>query len=142
MNEQDLTRFLTAQERDYTTALTEIKSGRKRSHWMWYIFPQIAGLGFSETSKFYALKDQAEAEAYLAHPVLGQRLIEISKVLLALDDDHATRIFGSPDDLKLKSSMTLFAVLPNTDPVFKEILTRFFNGIQDWETIRLLKGTA
>src|ERR1700709_704106 len=112
MNEQDLSRFLTAQEKDYATALAEIKNGRKRSHWMWYIFPQIAGLGFSETSRFYALKDQAEAEAYLQHPVLGSRLIEISKALLEIEDNHATRIFGNPDDLKLKSSMTLFSALP------------------------------
>lgn len=135
----DLERFLAAQARDYETALAEIKGGRKRSHWMWYIFPQIAGLGFSDTSKFYALKDQAEAEAYLQHPILGKRLVEISEALLALQDDHASRIFGSPDDLKLKSSMTLFSVLPDADPVFKQVLNKFFNGIQDWETIRLLK---
>jgi uncharacterized protein (DUF1810 family) len=135
----DLNRFLTAQERDYETALAEIKSGRKRSHWMWYIFPQIAGLGFSETSKFYALEDQAEAEAYFQHQVLGSRLIEISKALLELEDDYATRIFGSPDDLKLKSSMTLFAALPATDPVFGQVLVRFYNGIRDWETLRLLE---
>jgi uncharacterized protein (DUF1810 family) len=140
MQEQDLTRFLTAQERDYATALAEIKSGRKRSHWMWYIFPQIAGLGFSETSKFYAIKDQAEADAYLQHPVLGKRLIEISRALLELEDNHATRIFGSPDDLKLKSSMTLFAALPNTDPVFNLVLAKFFNGIPDWVTLNLLRA--
>jgi len=138
----DLNRFLTAQERDYAVALAEIKSGRKRSHWMWYIFPQLAGLGFSETSKFYALKDPAEAEAYLQHPVLGQRLIAISKALLELEDNHASRIFGSPDDLKLKSSMTLFGSLPGTDPVFGQVLTKYFNGIQDWETLRLLKATT
>jgi uncharacterized protein (DUF1810 family) len=134
----DLTRFLTAQERDYATALAEIKSGRKRSHWMWYIFPQIAGLGLSETSKFYALKDQPEAEAYLQHPILGQRLIDLSKALLELEDNHATRILGSPDDMKLKSSMTLFAALPNTDPIFGQVLAKFYNGIRDWETLRLL----
>jgi uncharacterized protein (DUF1810 family) len=139
MNQQDLSRFLTAQERDYETALAEIKGGRKRSHWMWYIFPQIAGLGFSETSKFYSLNSQAEAEAYLNHPVLGKRLIEISTELLELQDDHAVRIFGSPDDLKLKSSMTLFAALPDTDPVFGKVLSKFFNGIKDLDTIRLLK---
>ena len=138
MYKQDLSRFVKAQEQDYATALAEIKSGRKRSHWMWYIFPQIAGLGFSETSKFYALKNQEEAEAYLAHPVLGRRLIEICNALLMLEDDHATRIFGSPDDLKLKSSITLFAVLPATNPVFERVLTKYFNGIKDWETLRLL----
>ncbi|MES2809941.1 MAG: DUF1810 domain-containing protein [Bacteroidota bacterium] len=142
MNQADLTRFLTAQQRDYATALEEIKSGRKRSHWMWYIFPQIAGLGFSETSKFYALKDQTEAEAYLSHPVLGKRLIEISTALIELEDDHAVRIFGSPDDLKLKSSMTLFAALPNTHEVFGKVLTKFYNGMSDLDTIRLLKQLA
>jgi len=106
---------------------------------MWYIFPQIAGLGFSETSKFYALKDQAEAEAYLQHPVLGRRLIDISKALLELEDNHASRIFGSPDDLKLKSSMTLFASLPGADPVFGQVLVKFYNDIRDWETLRLLQ---
>jgi uncharacterized protein (DUF1810 family) len=140
MNEQDLSRFLIAQERDYATALSEIQSGKKRSHWMWYIFPQIAGLGLSETSKFYALKDKTEAEAYLNHPILGQRLIEISKALLGLEDNHATRIFGNPDDIKLKSSMTLFSVLPGADPVFTQVLAKYFNGIQDWETISLLKN--
>jgi uncharacterized protein (DUF1810 family) len=142
MSQADLTRFLTAQERDYATALQEIKGGRKRSHWMWYIFPQIAGLGFSETSKFYSLKDQQEAQAYLTHPVLGERLIEISTALLELEDDHATRIFGSPDDLKLKSSMTLFAALPNTNAVFGKVLTKFFNGMADLDTLRLLKTTS
>jgi uncharacterized protein (DUF1810 family) len=143
-NYMDLNRFLTAQERDYERALTEIKNGLKRSHWMWYIFPQIAGLGLSETSRFYAIKDKAEAEAYLLHPILGSRLIEISKALVDLEDNHATRIFGSPDDLKLKSSMTLFAALPGTDPVFTQVLIKYFNGIKDWETLRLinLSGTA
>jgi uncharacterized protein (DUF1810 family) len=144
LNNMDLNRFLTAQEREYERALAEIKNGRKRSHWMWYIFPQIVGLGLSDTSRFYAIKDQAEAEAYLLHPILGNRLIEISKALVDLEDNHATRIFGSPDDLKLKSSMTLFAALPGTDPVFSQVLTKYFNGIKDWETLRLinLSGTA
>jgi uncharacterized protein (DUF1810 family) len=139
MNEQDLSRFLSAQERDYATALAEIRDGRKRSHWMWYIFPQIAGLGFSETSKFYALKDQAEAEAYLNHPILGKRLIEISNALLELEDNHAVRILGSPDDLKLKSCMTLFAALPNADTVFGKVLAKFYNGMADLDTVRLLR---
>lgn len=138
MSEQDLTRFLTAQEKDYATALAEIQSGKKRSHWMWYIFPQIAGLGLSETSKLYAIKDKAEAEVYLKHPVLGQRLVEISEALMALEGDHATRIFGSPDDMKLKSSMTLFAALPGADPVFAQVLKKFFNGIHDWMTLNRL----
>ena len=133
-----LTRFLTAQESAYPTALAEIKSGRKRSHWMWYIFPQIQGLGFSETSRYYAIRDEAEAQAYLRHPVLGGRLVEISNALLALPSNNATTVFGSPDDLKLKSSMTLFAALPATNPVFEAVLAKFFNGTADEKTRRLL----
>jgi len=132
--ETDLKRFVDAQRDDYETALSEIKSGRKRSHWMWYIFPQILGLGFSSTSKFYAIKDRDEAVAYLCHPILGERLISISKELLKAPTDNANAIFGSPDDLKLKSCMTLFAALPNTDSVFAAVLEKFFGGIGDEKT--------
>src|SRR5687768_7508760 len=112
----NLQRFITAQQNDYPAALAEIKQGRKRSHWMWYIFPQIAGLGFSETSRYYALKNIAEAQEYLNHPILGSRLIEICTVLLKLPTNNATHVFGSPDDLKLRSCITLFAVLQHTNP--------------------------
>ncbi len=108
---------------------------------MWYIFPQIRGLGFSETSKFYAIQDRAEAEAYLQHPVLGPRLLEISRALLALPGTNATAIFGSPDDVKLKSSMTLFSCVPNADPIFEQVLDKFFHGDPDGKTLRLLSGT-
>ena len=138
INIPTLTRFLTAQESAYPTALAEIKNGRKCSHWMWYIFPQIQGLGFSETSRYYAIRDEAEAQAYLRHPVLGGRLVEISNALLALPSNNATTVFGSPDDLKLKSSMTLFAALPATNSVFEAVLTKFFNGAADEKTRRLL----
>lgn len=134
-----LQRFLDAQQRDYTTALTEIRGGRKRSHWMWYIFPQIQGLGYSETARFYAIQGQQEAEAYLQHPVLGPRLAEISEALLALDSSDATRIMGSPDDVKLRSSMTLFAALEGTNPVFQRVLAKFFGGNQDEKTLQLLR---
>lgn len=110
---RDLQRFLDAQERDYRTALAEIKNGRKQSHWMWYIFPQIDGLGFSSTAKFYAIKDLTEAKNYFAHPVLGERLVEISKAMLEIEGKTANQILGSPDDMKLKSSMTLFGALEN-----------------------------
>src|ERR1700733_8570702 len=100
-----LERFVKAQERDYAVALSEIKSGRKCSHWMWYIFPQVAGLGFSEMSRYYGIKDLHEAAEYLAHPLLGKRLMEIASALLELPGNDATAIFGSPDDLKLHSSM-------------------------------------
>src|SRR4051794_15709032 len=102
--ENSLERFVEAQESDYEAALSEIENGRKQSHWMWYIFPQVQGLGFSETSKFYAIRNFNEAEEYLKHPVLGSRLILICTELLKLASKDANRIFGSPDDLKLKSS--------------------------------------
>lgn len=133
-----LQRFLDAQATDYPIALAEIKAGRKRSHWMWYIFPQIQGLGFSETSKHYAIKDAAEAAAYLQHPVLGGRLVEICQALLAGAGSDASRVFGSPDDAKLKSSMTLFAAVPGTSPVFEAVLAKFFAGASDSKTLQLL----
>ncbi|GAA4011174.1 DUF1810 domain-containing protein [Hymenobacter fastidiosus] len=135
--DNSLQRFLTAQETDYALALAEVKAGRKRSHWMWCIFPQIQGLGFSETSKLYAIKDRQEAGDYLKHPVLGGRLISIGQELLKLDSSDATRIFGSPDDLKLKSSMTLFAAV-GSNPVFQAVLDRFFRGAPDNQTLQLL----
>jgi len=138
IKENTLARFLDAQQADYQTALSEIKNGRKRSHWMWYIFPQIHGLGFSETSKFYAIKDATEAEEYLAHPVLGSRLVEISSELLKQQGNDAYRIFGSPDDMKLKSSMTLFAALRATTPVFQQVLDKFYGGAKDSKTLQLL----
>lgn len=136
--ENDLKRFIDAQEKDYLTALSELKNGRKQSHWMWYIFPQIQGLGISETSNFYAVRDIDEAAAYLSHPVLGERLIRISKELLALKNNDANKIFGSPDDLKLRSSMTLFASLPGTNPVFRLVLDKFFNGVEDNKTLKII----
>lgn len=138
-NEAALQRFLDAQERDYATALSEIKSGGKRSHWMWYIFPQIDGLGYSEMTKRYAIKDLPEATAYLAHGLLGARLIAISKALLELSGSNATQVMGSPDDLKLRSSMTLFSQVPGADPVFEAVLHKFFRGKKDPSTMEILK---
>jgi uncharacterized protein (DUF1810 family) len=138
MAKSRLERFVNAQETDYDTALSEIRAGRKRTHWMWYIFPQVEGLGFRETSRYYAVKGIAEAEDYFRHPLLGQRLIQISNELLHLDTSDATAIFGSPDDLKLKSCMTLFALLPQTDPVFASVLSKFFGGRMDELTVRLI----
>ena len=134
----DLKRFLDAQENDFERALAEIKRGRKQSHWMWYIFPQIAGLGSSGTSRFYAVKDRAEAELYLAHPVLGARLVEISEALLEIEGKTANQIFGSPDDVKLKSSMTLFGSLKNSHPIFQRVLAKYFNGTKDRRTLDLI----
>ncbi len=135
----NLEKFIEAQKADYAVALAEIKRGKKQSHWMWYIFPQIEGLGFSSTSKYYAIKNLDEAAAYLKHEILGKRLIEITGVLLLLETNDAHKIFGSPDDLKLKSSMTLFAAVPDTDKVFEMVLEKFFNGAKDNKTLQLLK---
>ena len=133
-----LERFIDAQSATYDTALSEIKNGKKQGHWMWFIFPQIKGLGFSETSKYYAIKDIDEAKEFLKHPVLGKRLTVIANELLKLDVNDATKIFGSPDDIKLKSSMTLFSSLPGTSSVFQQVLDKYFKGIKDLKTLQLL----
>jgi uncharacterized protein (DUF1810 family) len=138
--EYNLQRFLDAQKYSYTAAFSEIKAGKKVSHWMWFVFPQIGGLGFSETSKRYAIADLKEAELYLAHPVLGQRLVEISEHLLEVPGKSAFEIFGTPDDLKLKSCMTLFSLTTDAPSVFQNVLNRYFEGEKDARTLRLLKG--
>ncbi len=138
MNNNNLQRFLNAQENDYPIALSEIKKSRKKNHWMWYIFPQLKGLGISTTSIFYAIKDKEEAEAYLNHPVLGNRLVEICNELLKLKSNDAYQIFDI-DDKKLKSSITLFALLENTNPVFHSVLEKFFQGKKDNRTLKLLQ---
>jgi len=135
----DLEKFLEAQEKDYSIALAEIKNGRKQSHWIWYIFPQIAGLGFSGTSAFYAIEDLQHASDYLQHPVLGSRLIEVSRSILGIEGKTARQILGSPDDLKLRSSMTLFSLADQSDPVFAAVLDKYFEGKPDPKTIALLK---
>ena len=136
---KNLKRYLDAQTGVYESALKEIGNGRKIGHWMWYIFPQISGLGFSETSRRYALQDQAEARAYLNHKILGARLIEISETLLRLQTNNPIGIFGSVDSLKLKSSMTLFSLLEPTDPVFQKVLDKFYAGEKDPNTLRMLE---
>ena len=138
-DDSGLQRFLDAQQTDYAVALSEIKRGRKASHWMWYVFPQIRGLGTSETSRYYAIKDIREAGSFLKHPVLGTRLIEICQALLDLQVNDANRIFGRPDDLKLRSSMSLFALIPDAHPIFQKILDRFFKGARDSRTAEILK---
>ena len=134
----DLGRFLQAQEGDYERALAEITSGRKRSHWMWYIFPQFDGLGFSSTSKRYAIKSIDEAKAYLTHPVLGPRLMKCAEAALGVENQTATAIFGSPDDMKLKSCATLFAQVLPPGSVFERIIDKYFLGKSDGNTLRLL----
>ena len=137
-NKIELTRFLDAQNMLYLKALSEIKDGLKQSHWMWFIFPQLQGLGRSETAKFYAINNIDEAAAYLAHPVLGKHLIQISEALMNIEGRTANDIFGSPDHMKLRSSMTLFANVPDTDPIFEKIIGKYFNGLQDELTLHLL----
>jgi uncharacterized protein (DUF1810 family) len=134
----DLGRFVRAQQEDYEQALAEIRSGRKRSHWMWYIFPQVEGLGLSSTSRLYAIKTLAEATAYLAHPVLGPRLRACAEAAFHVDGLSAREIFGSPDDMKLRSSATLFARVSPDDSVFHRILDKFFDGERDGRTLSLL----
>jgi uncharacterized protein (DUF1810 family) len=138
IKKNDLKRFIDAQDANYQIALSEVRHNRKQSHWMWYIFPQIQGLGFSETSKFYAIKDINEAEEFLKQPVLGSRLVHICNELLNLECNDANKIFGSPDDLKLKSSMTLFCSLHNSNHVFQLVLEKFFNGTKDNKTLRII----
>ena len=137
----DLTRFVRAQEGDYAQALAELERGRKRSHWMWYVFPQFDGLGSSATAKRYAIKSVAEARAYLAHPVLGPRLLECAEAVLRVEGRSATEIFGSPDDLKLKSCATLFATLLPRGSVFDRLLAKYYGGEPDGRTLQLLGGT-
>ena len=133
----DLTRFLEKQKNQYAIALAEITRGRKLSHWMWYIFPQIKGLGSSEMARFYGIKDVKEAKEYLEHPVLGKRLVQISQVLLDLNSNNANSIFGSPDDLKLKSCMTLFGLV-SLESVFQKVLDKFFDGVKDERTLQII----
>src|SRR4051812_36566351 len=134
----NLSRFVQAQEDDYERALAELRGGRKRSHWMWYIFPQFDGLGFSATSRRYSIKSVAEAEAYLRHPVLGPRLIECAEAVLGVKGRSAFEIFGSPDDMKLRSCATLFASVSPPGSVFDRLLGKYFQGDRDSKTLALL----
>jgi uncharacterized protein (DUF1810 family) len=133
-----LNRFITAQEDIYDDALAELQAGRKRSHWMWFIFPQFEGLGFSATSQQFAIHSAAEARAYLAHSVLGPRLVECAEVALSVEGRTAREIFGSPDDLKLRSSATLFASVSPDGSVFHRVLEKYFDGQPDRRTLELL----
>src|SRR3954466_896 len=137
-----LDRFVRAQETNYEQALEEIRRGRKRSHWMWYIFPQYEGLGFSPTSRRYSIKSVAEAQAYLAHPVLGPRLTECAEAALGVEGRSALEIFGSPDDMKLRSCATLFASVSPAGSVFHRLLDTYFHSAPDGKTLHLLGITA
>ena len=134
----NLTRFVDAQEDDYVHALAEMKNGKKRTHWMWYIFPQLDGLALSTTSQRYAIKSVEEAEAYLAHPLLGPRLHVCATAVLQIEGRSATEVFGSPDDLKLRSCATLFACVSPPGSVFDRLLAKYYGGERDKNTLRLL----
>ena len=134
----DLNRFVQAQEGDYEQALSQIKIGHKSTHWMWYIFPQIDGLAFSSTSKRYSIKSLEEAKAYLGHPILGPRLLECAEAVMRVEGRSATEIFGTPDDLKLRSCATLFACVLPHGSVFDRLLAKYFQGRRDEKTLGLL----
>lgn len=140
MNDKyDLQRFIKEQQRTYTTAYVELSQGRKSSHWMWWIFPQIVGLGMTATSHKYSIKSLDEAKAFLGHPYLGKNIREISNVLLGLDTNDASRVMGYPDDLKLRSSMTLFAEAAPDEKVFQKVLDKFYGGKKDERTLTILR---
>ena len=134
----EISRFMKAHHSDYQRALSEIKNGKKVSHWMWYIFPQIKGLGRSSMSEYYGIQDLDEAKAYLADPILGKHLIEICDALLSLDTNDATEVMGRPDDRKLKSSMTLFDAATESLNVFQMVLDKYYQGKKDYRTLRML----
>lgn len=133
-----LARFLDAQQGVYDQALSELRAGRKQTHWIWFVFPQVAGLGSSPMSQRYAIASLQEAQEYAAHDVLGPRLVECARAVLAHADRSALEIMGSPDDLKLRSSMTLFAIAAPEEPVFRQVLEAFFGGEADPRTEALL----
>jgi uncharacterized protein (DUF1810 family) len=136
--EFDLERFVQAQAPVYAAVLGELRAGRKRSHWMWFIFPQIAGLGHSEMARRYAIASGDEAAAYLAHPLLGARLRECASIVLACEDLSAEEIFGHPDELKFRSSMTLFADVAPDEAVFQSCIDKYFDGEPDGATLARL----
>jgi uncharacterized protein (DUF1810 family) len=133
----DLKRFVRAQDPVYRDIQEELTRGRKQSHWMWFVFPQVAGLGFSAMSQRYAIASRAEAKAYLAHPILGPRLVECTRLLLAVEGRTINAILGAPDDAKFRSSMTLFDAV-SEEPVFDEALARYFSGERDVATLAIL----
>ena len=135
---KDINRFLEAQETTYQQALQEVKNGRKTSHWIWYIFPQIEGLGQSYASHYYGIEDIEEAKAYLQQPILKQRLLEISSALLEVEGKNSFEIFGTLDAIKVQSSMTLFHITNPEEEVFKQVLDKYYDGTLDENTIEKL----
>ncbi|WP_250510072.1 DUF1810 domain-containing protein [Caballeronia sp. GACF4] len=135
----DLQRFVDAQEAVIDDVRAELSAGRKRTHWMWFVFPQIAGLGHSHMARHYAIQSRAEAEAYIAHPVLGARLVELTRIVNGVKNSSVEQIFGYPDDVKFHSSMTLFARTAPDPAIFNDALQRFFDGHEDEGTLARLK---
>jgi uncharacterized protein (DUF1810 family) len=142
MTERDdpynLQRFVDAQQAQYEQVCAELRAGRKRSHWIWFIFPQMRGLGRSEMAEFYGIASRAEAEAYLAHPVLGARLRQCTELAMSAEESSVDELFGYPDNLKFHSSMTLFASLAGETQLFRDALQKFFGGEMDRNTVALL----
>jgi uncharacterized protein (DUF1810 family) len=138
--EYNLNRFIKAQAGIYKTAVCELKNGHKTSHWMWFIFPQIKGLGFSSMSIQYSIKSLQEAEKYLDHPILGSRIRDCSRIVLNINGYSARQIFGSIDELKFRSSMTLFNYVQNNEKIFELVLVKYFKGLQDKRTLELLSN--
>jgi len=136
----ELQRFVDAQDPVIDDACSELRAGRKRSHWMWFVFPQLAGLGYSAMAQRYAIASLAEARAYLAHPLLGPRLRDCSALVLAVEGRDVHQIFGAPDDLKFWSSMTLFDVAAPSEPVFRDCLNKYFGGRSDRGTLSRIEG--
>ena len=139
MDKYNLNRFIEAQVDSYESAMGELSRGRKSGHWIWYIFPQIDGLGSSDITKLYSIKSIEEAQAYLEHPVLGERLIESCEILLRLEDLSISDIMGFPDDLKLKSSMTLFAQVSPQSSIFSEVLSKYYEDDLDQTSLEIIK---
>ena len=139
MNQYNLNRFIDAQMATYEGAILELAQGRKESHWVWYIFPQIEGLGRSDTAKFYSIKSLEEGRAYLGHPLLGPRLIEACEILLSLKDASMDEVMGFPDDLKLLSSMTLFETLSDSNSIFTKIIELYFDDVRDDASLKILQ---
>jgi uncharacterized protein (DUF1810 family) len=142
MDEFNLDRFIEAQSSSYEAAMYELSLGKKTGHWMWYIFPQIDGLGSTDMAKLYSIKSLKEANAYLEHPILGERLIDSCEILLNLDAPSISDVMGFPDDLKLKSSMTLFEYASKPNSIFKKVLIRYFDNELDETSIKLIKVTS
>ncbi|ABQ06579.1 DUF1810 domain-containing protein [Flavobacterium johnsoniae] len=135
----DLHRFIEAQSKTYDDALREIQNGKKQTHWMWFIFPQIKGLGFTDYNIFYGIENLHEAQRYYDHPVLGKRLVEITNALLEIENKSALEIMGKPDERKLRSCMTLFSLLPNASACFLHVLKKYYDGERDERTIEILR---